>query len=171
MAKVYTGTGDAGQTSLYSGERVAKCCARVSACGTADELQASLGLARALVAHADVAEALREVQLLLVDAMAELATVGGRPRIGAKDVGALERAVDCYAERIAPQFSFQVPGDAAGSAALHVARTVARRCEREVAACIEQGDDLGNPLLLAFFNRVSDLCYVLARFEDEDPGR
>lgn len=165
MAKVYTRTGDGGETSLYSGERVPKCCSRIDAYGTVDELQASLGLARALVRHEDIGEVLYELQRTLVPAMAELATVSGEPRIGAEDVEVLEQAIDFYSERIPSGFSFLVPGESAGSAALHVARTVARRCERAILECDEES--LASPATLAFFNRISDLCYVLARYEDE----
>ncbi len=165
--KVYTKTGDTGETSLYSGERVSKCCARVEAYGTVDELQASLGLARAFVVHADVKLVIRALQETLVRAMAELATVGGEPRILEGDVKELEQTIDRFAARLPSAASFRIPGDSAGSAALHVARTVARRCERAILLSVEQDQVVVTPALLAFFNRVSDLCYMLARFEDE----
>lgn len=167
MTRVYTKTGDAGETSLYSGERVSKCCARVDAYGTVDELQASLGLARALAAHADARLAIRELQETLVRAMAELATVDGEPRVLDEDVKVLERTIDRFDACLPAVTSFQIPGDSAGSAALHVARTVARRCERAVLLSAERDQVAVTPALFAFFNRVSDLCYVLARFEDE----
>lgn len=167
MAKVYTKTGDAGETSLCSGERVSKCCARVDAYGTVDELQASLGLARALARHADVKLAIRELQETLVRAMTELATVDGEPRILEGDVEDVERTIDRFASRLPAVTSFQIPGDSAGSAALHVARTVARRCERVVLLSAERDRVAVSPALFKFFNRVSDACYVLARFEDE----
>lgn len=167
MTRVYTKTGDAGETSLYSGERVSKCCARVDAYGTVDELQASLGMARALAVHADVKLAIRELQETLVRAMAELATVGGNPHIIEEDVEGIERTIDRFASCLSAVASFQIPGDSAGSAALHVARTVARRSERAVLLSVERDQVPASPALLKFFNRVSDLCYVLARFEDE----
>lgn len=165
MARIYTRTGDTGETSLYSGERVPKSCSRIEAYGTVDELQASLGLARALVERDEVAEALYELQRMLVPAMAELATVDGEARIHAEDVEAVERDIDRFFADIPSGFSFLVPGESAGSAALHVARTVARRCERALLTCADQ--EQISPCLLAFFNRLSDLCYVLARYEDE----
>ncbi len=165
MAKVYTRTGDQGETSLYSGERVPKCCPRIDAYGTVDELQASLGLARAFVSHESVGEVLYELQRSLVHAMAEMATLGGEARIRAEEVEGLEQTIDKFSALIPSGFSFQVPGESAGSAALHVARTVARRCERVILASIDEG--LATSATLAFFNRISDLCYVLARYEDE----
>lgn len=164
MAKVYTRGGDGGETSLCSGERVSKRCARIEACGAVDELQAALGLARALARREDAKEALLGLQRALAEAMAELATAGGTPRIGEGDVEAMERAIDAFSADAPAAFSFQIPGDSAGSAALHVARTVARRAERAVLAGIDEG--WATAALRAFFNRVSDLCYALARCED-----
>lgn len=167
MTSIATKTGDGGETSLYSGERVSKCCARVDAYGTVDELQASLGLARSLVTHEEVAGELYRLQRMLVQAMAELATIGGEPRILVADVEELECAIDRFGADLSSEFVFQVPGDSAGSAALHVARTVARRSERVILSCVEQGHIRITPDLATFFNRLSDLCYLLARYEDE----
>lgn len=165
MAKVYTRTGDAGQTSLYSGERVAKCCPRVDAYGEADELQAALGLARALSKNPDTKDALKELEETLVTAMAELATIGGDARITWDHVEHLENQIDAFQAKAPQEFRFVVPGDQPGSAALHLARTVARRCERALLLFAEN-DEVSKDIL-AFFNRISDLCYVLARYEDE----
>lgn len=163
MAGICTKTGDAGETSLYSGERVPKTDARIAAVGSADELQAALGLARAFVVRAEVVEALYRLQCELVDAMAELA--GGEPRIGTGHAARLEAQIDRFEALLPGGFEFDVPGAAPGSAALHVARTVARRCEREVCGLAPAGG--ATPAMLAYFNRISDLCYVLARCERE----
>lgn len=165
MAEVYTKTGDAGETSLYSGERVAKDDLRVEAYGTADELQAVLGLARALAVREDVKGAVLALEQLLVQVMAELATMGGTARIGAGEVAALEQEIDRFQGLLAPGFSLVVPGGSAGSAALHVARTVARRFERMLVRLAAREDVPAD--MLAAANRLSDLCYVLARVEEE----
>ena len=154
---IYTKTGDKGVTSLYSGERVSKSSERVEAYGDADELQASLGFARSLVDDAQADDDLLRIEELLVDAMAELATLEGDSRITDADVAWIEGRIDVYSP---DKFSFKQPGADQVSAALHVARTVARRCERRVIVL-----DSASPLsdnLLAFFNRISDFCYALA---------
>lgn len=163
--KIYTRTGDAGETSLYSGERVMKCCPRVDVYGEADELQASLGLARAFATQPETGRMLYGLQQTLVSAMAELATVGGAKRIGVEDVEGLEQEIDEITQKVSSGFSFLIPGENPCSAALHVARTVARRCERALILFSE--DEEVSPEMLAFFNRISDLCYILARYEDE----
>lgn len=167
MARVYTRTGDAGETSLYSGERVAKCCDRVECYGSIDELQAALGMARALCADERVCDTVRTVERMLVNVMAELATVDGDPRILPEDVSAIEAQIDAYEAFLPKGFTWRVPGDRRDSAALHVARTVARRCERALLRCMKtEGVAVGDELRV-YLNRVSDLCYVCACYLDE----
>lgn len=163
--KIYTRTGDKGETSLYSGERVLKCCPRVDAYGGVDELQASLGMARAFAQHPTTGRILYGLQQTLVSAMAELATLGGGKRICSEDVEGLEQEIDAISQKVPSGFSFLIPGENPCSAALHVARTVARRCERTLILFSET--EKVSDEMLAFFNRVSDLCYILARYEDE----
>lgn len=163
MAKVCTGTGDAGETSLYSGERISKCSPRMEACGCVDELQAQLGLARALVGDPDVAGILLKAEVLLVDAMAQLADANGAERIDADAVQWVEGVIDEYAPQ---DFGFQVPGNDVPSAALHVARTVARRAERRILR-LHAEEPVGADML-RFFNRLSDMCWVLACSLDPD---
>lgn len=161
--RVYTKTGDAGTTSLYSGERVSKADLRVEAYGTMDELQAQLGVARAHIDDADVDETLFHVEELMVGAMAELATIGSEERLGSADIAWIEERIDRYSP---DRFSFRVPGATVPSAQLHLARAVARRCERRIVE-LKEHDAIGDGLL-KFINRVSDLCYVLAcEFEEE----
>ena len=155
--RYYTRTGDAGETSLYTGERVAKDSARIEALGAMDELQAHIGLARAYVADVDaeIAGELEAVEVKLVDVMAELASVGGAARVTAADVSALEATIDKYTDR--NRFEPVVPGTSVASASLHVARTVARRCERRIITLAD-----ARPELLQYANRLSDLLFALA---------
>lgn len=164
--RVYTRTGDTGMTSLYSGERASKASLRVEAYGTMDELQAQLGVARAYIDDADVDETLFHVEELMVSAMAELATIGSEERLGLDDIAWIEERIDRHSP---DEFSFRVPGANAPSAQLHLARTVARRCERRIVELKEH--DAVNDGLLKFVNRVSDLCYVLACELEEDDGQ
>lgn len=165
MVKFYTRTGDAGMTSLYSGERVAKECLRIEAYGSVDELQAQLGMARALCDREEVSATLLLVEEKLVQLMAELATVDGDPRILGEDIEQIEQQIDAYTDRLPSGFKWSMPGDSPLSAALHLARTVARRCEREAyrMATSERVRDE----VLVYLNRISDLCYALVRFVDE----
>ncbi len=155
---LYTKSGDEGFTSLASGQRLSKADERVEAYGTVDELQAQLGFARALVRTADapLAADLEHIEERLYDAMAQLAG-GQEARITEGDIQWLEGRIDQYAPE---RFSFVVPGENVPSAALHVARTVARRCERRIVALSRTGAVA--PELLTFFNRISDLCYAMA---------
>lgn len=160
MAHIYTKSGDCGMTSLFSGERASKAGLRVEAYGTVDELQSCLGLARALCAKQEVREVLYETEKALFHAMTELATVDADSRITSEHVARLESLIDAYSPE---RFSFRVPGANASSSVLHIARTVARRCERCVIRL--DGEVSLAPNLKAFFNRLSDLLYVLACFE------
>ena len=163
--RLYTRTGDDGTTALRQGVRVAKASAAIEALGALDEAQAFLGAARA---EADPSSALDELLIQLERdlwvAMAAVATPSGvsaAPGSGAMSdemVVRLEAAIDTWvaATEIAPHFA--VPGDNRLTAALDVARTVVRRAERRVAAC-----EGAPPLVLAYLNRLGDLCFALAR--------
>ena len=128
-----------------------------------DDLQAQLGVARACIDDAAVNEILVRVEELMVSAMAELATIDSKERLNASDISWIESCIDHYSPE---KFSFRVPGANEPSARLHLARTVARRCDRQMVGLNEQ--DKVSDSLLEFINRVSDLCYVLAcEFEKE----
>ena len=127
---IYTKTGDAGETGLYTGERVKKSSLRVAAYGTVDELDSVLGLARASVAKAEVRERVLALQKKLPALMADLASRAQEAMIAEADVAALEQAMDELEGRLPPLTSFLVPGDTQGGAALDHARTVTRRAER-----------------------------------------
>lgn len=163
--RYYTKTGDAGETSLYTGERVPKSSARVEAYGTMDELQAFMGLARARVDDPEVNADIEAVESKLASVMAELASTGCVAYVSDDDVLEIEGTIDKYAGRIdAHGFKFVVPGVSVPSSILHVARTVARRCERRVLAHAER--EAVRPALLQYVNRLSDLLYALAVYVD-----
>ena len=170
MVRYYTRTGDAGQTSLYTGERIAKTSLRVEAYGTVDELQSFMGLARSLAGDPEIDADLEAVEGVLSAAMAQLASTDGRKRVTQEDVDAVEALCDKYTERASAwKPKFVLPGASPASGALHVARAVARRAERcvlryaecEAAAPVDSADPV-DPVLLKYLNRISDLLYAMA---------
>lgn len=168
--KIYTKGGDQGNTSLYSGQRVRKDSLRVEAYGTIDELQSVLGLARSFCSDPGVKDTILKVEQLLVTAMAEVSTIGTcKSCIGDPEVKQLEEAIDRFYADLPPMRSFILPGESQGSAALHVSRTVARRAERLLWRL--SAEDVVPGTILLFFNRLSDLCFALARYEDERTDR
>lgn len=164
--KIYTKTGDKGETSLYSGERVPKDSPRVEAYGTVDELDSALGLARAHCLNEEVRAAVYDLQKLLWVVMAEVATIGGEPRVTAAEVAAVEAAIDRFTAGLPPLTAFIIPGDTPGGAALDLARTVSRRAERQLWR-VAREEPL-NENVLVLINRLSDLCFTLARAEMAD---
>ena len=183
--KIYTRTGDAGQTGLFGGGRVAKDDLRVVAYGTVDEANSAIGLARAHLpaAEQDVTDErtlgslerhLAEVQSLLFYLGADLATPLDvktrryvRP-IDQADVDRLESLIDHYDAGLLALQQFILPAGTAASAALQVARSVARRAERETVTLAKAADV--NPLTTTFLNRLSDLLFVWARFANLAAG-
>jgi cob(I)alamin adenosyltransferase len=175
ITRVYTRRGDHGDTDLVGGGRVPKDSPRIDAYGTIDELNAALGVARALNA-AQIRRApacrrldaiLRRLQNELFDLGGELATPAGafQPgmfRIGAAEVEALEALMDGCQKDLRPLKSFVLPGGGRLSAALHVARTICRRAERDVLRLMRL-EDVGE-WPLAYVNRLSDLLFVLSRW-------
>lgn len=173
MYRYYTRTGDKGETALYSGERVPKDSLRVEAFGTVDELQSSIGFARALADDDEINADCKAVEGALGGVMAELATTGGRTWIVPEDITNIESLCDKYTAYAADwKPDFVVPGESAASGALHVARAVARRAERRVltfAATVEETEPV-QPILLQYLNRVSDLLYTMAVYIDFKRG-
>ncbi len=169
MMKLYTKTGDKGETSLYTGQRVAKDSARVEAYGTIDEFDSTLGLARALCQNREVAAAVYDIQKLLVRAMAAVASVSDAgPQLGPDTVHAVETMIDQFDAKLAPLTQFLIPGGAPGAAALDVARTVARRAERHLWRLSRE--EMVDEQVLILLNRLSDLCFALSRAENELKG-
>jgi len=171
--KLYTRTGDAGETSLFGGTRARKDDPRVDAYGEVDELNAWLGLARASSIDPELATALQQLQRDLFALGAQLADPADK--IAARvtkaalvddDVARLERLIDKMEEELPPLRRFILAGGAPAGAALHVARTVCRRAERRIVAL----DPPVDPVLLRYVNRLSDLLFVLARVANHRAG-
>ena len=171
LDRIYTGGGDGGETSLGDGERVAKHSPRMEACGSVDEANAALGLARLHVSGAADAM-LARIQNDLFDLGADLCVpAGGRRAAGALRVSQsqtarLEAEIDDMNAALEPLKSFVLPGGSAAAAHLHLARTVARRAERSVAA-LAAVEDISAPALV-YLNRLSDHLFVLARRCNDD---
>jgi cob(I)alamin adenosyltransferase len=177
--KIYTRTGDDGETGLFDGTRVSKSDARVATYGDVDELNAWIGFARAqLPADSDLAGLLIQIQRDLFALGARLADpaqkIAGRvtkAAIGAADVERLERGIDELEEKLPPLRRFILAGGSGAGAALHVARTVCRRAERAIVALHEHGGDGAlEPELLVYVNRLSDLLFVMARAANRRAG-
>ncbi len=173
LTRIYTKGGDKGQTSLGDGVRVAKHDPRVAAYGTVDEANAVIGLAR-LHCSGEIDAILGRVQNDLFDLGADLcrpesdAPAKHPPlRVSAAQVERLEGEIDQINANLAPLTSFVLPGGTAAAAALHLARTVARRAEREMTALADEA--AVNPEAIRYINRLSDLLFVLAR-EANDRG-
>lgn len=174
LSKIYTKTGDAGETSLGNGARVAKHSPRVSAYGTVDETNATVGLARQHAAG-DLAAGLTRISNDLFDLGADLCRpdmardreAGYVPlRIVAPQVARLEAEIDAMNDRLAPLRSFILPGGSALAAQLHLCRTVCRRAERLVVelASVEEI----NPEAVRYLNRLSDWFFVAGRIANDD---
>ena len=174
LDKIYTRTGDTGETRLSTGEVVPKWHPRVAAYGTVDELNAALGVA-ALEARGDMLEAIRRIQNDLFDLGADLATPDrGRVlewtplRIIESQITRLETEIDAMNAVIPPLDSFILPGGSALSAYLHVARTLCRRAERQIAELSALPEEPVNAVALAFINRLSDWLFVAGRAANND---
>ena len=171
--KIYTKTGDQGETSLFGGGRVPKTHARIEACGVVDELNSLLGLARALRPSHRGDAWLAEVQNQLFHLGADLATplpikADWITRITASDSNWLETSIDEMTAELAPLKNFILPGGTAAAAALQAARAVGRRAERRIVALAET-EDIGE-CVLPYVNRLSDWLFTLARYENLQAG-
>ena len=187
--KIYTKTGDEGETGLYGGPRVRKDHLRIEAFGAVDELNALLGLARCepLDGHSagnaedhsggepsgETNTLLARIQSELFDLGAELATPDpqrlGTKLISAEHVARLETAIDECDAHLPPLKAFSLPGGGRAAALLHVARTVCRRAERRVVSLTAV--ESISPDLVVYLNRLSDLLFVLARMVNQMAGQ
>ena len=168
--KVYTKTGDQGTTGLLSGERVDKDSLRVEAYGAVDEITSTLGLARVFAQKPAVKETISNVQKSLMMLMANVASTDEAHRYVTEDsVKNLEAEIDRYEAQLAPLTKFIIPGDTHAAAALDVARTTTRRAERMLVRLGR--NETVNPQAVIALNRLSDLCFVLARVEAELPNK
>ena len=171
LTKIYTRTGDKGQTALGDGARVPKHALRVEAYGTVDEANAAIGIAR-LHCPPDADQMLERIQNDLFDLGADLCvpitigeTEGQALRITLPQVERLEAEIDAMNAHLSPLTSFILPGGSPAAAHLHLARTIARRAERMISA-LAIGETL-SPYTIAYINRVSDHLFVLARWTNE----
>jgi len=177
LNKIYTRTGDDGTTGLGNGQRRPKSDLRVEAYGTVDEANSCIGLARLHTAAAspEVDAILARLQNDFFDLGADLATPDdGKPlgyeplRIVAAQTERLESEIDSLNARLQPLKSFVLPGGSPAAAALHLARTVARRAERLMVALAKTSGENVNPEGVRYINRASDLLFVAARIVNED---
>ena len=172
--KIYTKTGDGGETGLFGGARVSKASLRVVAYGEVDELNSSVGWARVTVDDAALDALLNQIQNDLFEVGAELGSTAERkqksamPLIDEAQVEALERAIDRYEEGPPPLTSFVLPGGSESAARFHVARCVCRRAERSLVAL--GAEDAVRGELFRYLNRLSDLLFVLARHANHEAG-
>lgn len=165
--KIYTKSGDAGETSLFDNTRVSKADPRVEAYGEVDELNAWLGAVRAAPIDADLSAIVEQIQrdlfavgARLADPSARIAGRVTKAAVADVDVLRLEQTIDALDERLPPLRRFILPGGAAAGALLHVARAVCRRAERRVIAL---GPAAVEAPVLIYLNRLSDLLFVMAR--------
>jgi cob(I)alamin adenosyltransferase len=172
--KIYTRTGDAGETALFDGSRVSKADARVDAYGHIDELNAVLGQARAAGVDAALDAWLEHLQrdlfalgALLADPASRIAARVTKATLGPADTARLEHWIDEAEAELPPLRRFVLPGGGTAAAALHLARTVCRRAERHIVAL---GPGAVDADLLAYVNRLSDLLFVLARLANVRAG-
>lgn len=177
MNKIYTRTGDQGKTSLASGERVSKCCARLEAYGTIDELNSHLGLLLSLLS-ADDAERdfLTQIQRMLFSVGGNLATqpetgkpLSSRKCVAPTDIQAIEQRIDQILSDIPPMRAFILPGGTQAASQAHVCRTVCRRAERNILRLAEEGEYVDDQVT-AYVNRLSDYFFTLSRLLNKQAG-
>ncbi|MBI2820824.1 MAG: cob(I)yrinic acid a,c-diamide adenosyltransferase [Acidobacteria bacterium] len=169
--KIYTKTGDSGETSLFSGERKLKSDLRVAAYGDVDELNAFLGMAVLRISVEGNRALLRRIQNRLFNLGADLATTDTRPlqeRIDETEIREMEAAIDAMDVRLPELRTFILPGGTEAAVWLHLCRVVCRRAERSVVRL--QSESSINPLAVVFLNRLSDLLFMMARFENLSAG-
>jgi cob(I)alamin adenosyltransferase len=169
--KIYTKTGDEGKTSLLGGTRVPKDDDRIEAYGTVDELNASIGVVRALWLDSPLDGLFETIQNDLFDVGAHLAAAEARdrfPGVAPEAAGRLEEAIDAMESDLEPLRAFILPGGSPAAAELHVARTVCRRAERRVVALAEKESVAA--AVIVYLNRLSDFLFVAARTANRVAG-
>lgn len=163
--KLYTKTGDEGETGLLGGARVSKASVQVSAYGDVDELNSTIGVVRLHPIDSATDGLLASIQSELFNLGAELSAPPGKdpgvPRVDDAEIELLERAIDRADGELPPLKTFVLPGGCAAAAHLHVARTVCRRAERAVVGLADEVEV--RPAIVRYLNRLSDLLFVLAR--------
>ena len=173
--KIYTKTGDRGETGLFGGPRVSKDAPRIEAYGTVDELNSVLGVVRAAALVPSIDQLVNRIQNELFDLGAQLATpdpaAHNVPLVGASQIAALEAAIDLHEQGLEPLKTFILPGGTSAAAYLHLARTVCRRAERRVVTLMGQSVEPISPEVVVYLNRLSDLLFVLARAVNRAAGK
>jgi cob(I)alamin adenosyltransferase len=167
LSKIYTRTGDDGSTGLGDGTRVAKDSARVTAYGTVDELNSTIGVVLACELSAPIREVLTQIQHDLFDLGGELC-IPGMAMVHAADIDRLEQVLDGFNEDLPPLKDFILPGGGMAAAQCHVARTVCRRAERDTVTLAR--DEPVREEATRYLNRLSDLLFVLARVLARESG-
>lgn len=170
--RIYTKTGDDGQTSLFGGKRLWKDSQRVVAYGTLDELNAALGVAASFLADEKSKNILETIQTDLFYIGAELANpqkIGKSANkvfaLGKKKISGLEKAIDRYDSNLPALVNFILPGGSKSASLLHLSRSICRRAEREVINLSKKEEV--NPNILMYLNRLSDLLFILARYANK----
>lgn len=165
--KIYTKTGDAGDTALFGGERVPKDALRIEAYGSVDELNCVIGIVRSLRPVSSIDTILKKIQSQLFELGADLATPIAHqskaiPRIQKSHAVGLEKIIDRLETTLSPLKTFILPGGSPIASYLHLGRTVCRRAER-TAVRLSRNEDIGTAVII-YLNRLSDLLFVLARY-------
>lgn len=170
--KIYTRRGDSGETSLFGGSRVMKTDERIEAYGTVDELNSILGLALSHQPSEIISDILKHLQDELFVLGADLATPLEKKekiaRIGEQHILSLEKTIDELDSKLEPMRYFIHPGGTPSASTIHIARTVCRRAERASIHCIQTINI--SPVAISYLNRLSDLLFVMARFENMKAG-
>ncbi|MFZ1281650.1 MAG: cob(I)yrinic acid a,c-diamide adenosyltransferase [Ignavibacteriaceae bacterium] len=170
--KIYTKTGDKGETGLFGGERVSKHSTRLDAYGTIDELNSFIGLAILEVKNEELRIILNDLQQKLFVVGSDLATPETKKnkklnivRTPKSFIDEIEKDIDKFDSQLDELKNFILPGGSKGAALLHICRTISRRAEREIVA-LKSTEEIGNNIVI-FLNRLSDLFFVLSRFENK----
>ena len=174
MARIYTRTGDKGETGLVGGARISKDSLRVEAYGNVDELNSVLGMARRSIDDKELDNLLAEIQndLFVVGsdlASSEDARQRGIPRISNEKIVAMEKTIDKFEAELSPLKAFILPGGGISGSLLHNARTVCRRAERSIVA-LGKAEPI-NQQMVPYMNRLSDLLFVMARVANHREGK
>ncbi len=171
--KIYTKTGDKGETALFGGERVPKDALRIEAYGSVDELNCMVGVIRSLKPHKSIDVILSKIQNQLFELGADLATPIAHKskyitRIKKSQFTMLEKIIDKLEIELEPLKLFILPGGSVVASHLHLARTVCRRAERNVVR-LSRNEDIGDAVVI-YLNRLSDLLFVMARYANHLDG-
>jgi cob(I)alamin adenosyltransferase len=173
--KIYTKSGDKGETGLYGGERIAKDSLRIEAYGTIDELNSFIGLTITEIIDIEVKKLLDKIQNTLFTLGSDLSAPDNEknkkhniPRISNNHYKEIEKEIDRFDSQLPGLRNFILPGGCKSSALLHICRTICRRAERRVVS-LNNIENLSSDIII-FLNRLSDLFFVLARYENKNAG-